>query len=129
MITSTSYTNEEKSALVREYLGNFQANKSKCCKFAMERGIDDSTFLGWIRKFDTQGIYPRRDKIKPLVAKKQQQQKIVMVGSPAIAGFTPKTVQPCCTISIECCGCTINMGGGFTCEDLKKVLLAAKGVR
>ncbi|MGB4405436.1 MAG: hypothetical protein WBI82_01075 [Sphaerochaeta sp.] len=129
MITATSYTSEEKSALVREYLENFQTTKSKCYKFAMERGIDDSTFLGWVRKFDTQGIYPRRDKIKPLVAKKQQQQKIVMVGSPAIAGFIPETIQPCCTISIECCGCTITMGEGFTSEDLKKVLLAAKGVR
>lgn len=128
MITSASYSNEEKSALVREYLENFQANKSKCCKFAMDRGIDDSTFLGWIRKFDTQGIYPRRDKARPPVAKKQQQ-KIIMVGSPAIAGFISKTVPPCCTISIECCGCTITMGEGFTSEDLKKVLLAAKGVR
>lgn len=112
----TRYTEKERTALVSEFFGEYQESRCYTTDFARKKGINESTFLGWVRKYDNQGVYPIRKQILPKVGRHD----LVLVGSD-----TRKPVSD--ELSIEYCGCTIRMGSHFTSEDLSKVLLAVKG--
>ncbi|MHC1692022.1 MAG: hypothetical protein AB9828_03215 [Sphaerochaetaceae bacterium] len=113
-----TYTEEERMSLVLEFFKEYQETKRPTTEFSRKKGINESTFLGWVRRYDTQGVYPP---VKH-VLHKAVRHDLVLVG--------PETGKPASgTLSIEYYGCTIRLGEQFTSEDLSKVLLAVKGVR
>ena len=52
---ATLYTNEEKVAQVVEFLAEYQIAKHYTPDYSGKKVISESTFLGWVMRYDTEG--------------------------------------------------------------------------
>lgn len=82
-----------------------------------QAGINDSTFLGWVRLYDTGNIYPNGKLGRSM--KPSEAGSLVLVAKPQ--------ARQRCGLSIEYEGCSIQLGSNWTSEDLARVLAAVKG--
>lgn len=117
-MTPTKYTQEEKAALVEEFLAEYRESRCYTTEFSRKKGINEATFLGWVRRYDEEGRYPRY----PQFRGKRSRQALVKIGGtpePAVSGG----------VSIAYDGCTIRLGEQFTSEEVAKVLVAIREVR
>jgi hypothetical protein len=68
-MSRTRCTEEEKTSLVSEFFGEYQESRCYATDFARKKGINESTFLEWVRKYDIQGVYPICKQVLPKVEK------------------------------------------------------------
>ncbi|MDD3059114.1 MAG: hypothetical protein PHO72_12405 [Sphaerochaeta sp.] len=112
-----NWTIEQKKAVVEEFLQEYKQTNCYTTTFARKRGINDSTFLGWVRLYDTGNIYPNGKLGRSM--KPSEAGSLVLVAKPQ--------ARQRCGLSIEYEGCSIQLGSNWTSEDLARVLAAVKG--
>ena len=111
---------EQKKALVNEFLEEYRETNCYTTTFARKQGIYDSTFLGWVRQYDTERIYPsgkqgrtvNHEGSRTLVLVRGQRDKIDVRRE---------------RLSIDYEGCTIHFGPDYSIDELSGVLAAIKG--
>ena len=113
-----NWTIEQKKGIVDEFLQEYRQTNCYTTTFARKRGINDSTFLGWVRQYDTGRIYPNSRQGRSM--NPGETGSLVLVGKP--------DAKQRGGLSIEFGGCTIHLGGGWTSDELGRVLSAIKGV-
>ncbi len=113
-----NWTIEQKKAVVEEFLQEYKQTNCYTTTFARKRGINDSTFLGWVRLYDTGSIYPNGRLGRSM--KPSEAGSLVLVGKPQARQRGG--------LSNEYEGCSIQLGSNWTSEDLARVLAAVKGV-
>lgn len=112
---------EQKKALVNEFLQEYLETKCYTTTFARKQGINDSTFLGWVRQFDTEHIYPSGKQGRSV--SNEGRGALVLVGTQR-----SKVGRPHAQLSIDYEGCTIHLDSDCSIDELSKVLAAIKGV-
>ena len=112
---------DQKKTLVNEFLQEYLETNCYTTTFARKQGINDSTFLGWVRQFDTEHIYPNGKQGRGV--NNESKGALVLVGTQRC-----KAGRPDAQLSIDYEGCTIHLGSDCSIDELSKVLAAIKGV-
>jgi len=115
------WTTEQKKGLVSEFLQEYRETGCYTTTFARKQGINESTFLGWVRQYDTGNIYPKGNHGRAV--SNEGSGALVLVGTQK-----GKVRRPNAQLSIDYEGCTIHLGSGCSIDELSKVLAAIKGV-
>jgi hypothetical protein len=109
---------ERKKAYVQEFLQEYERKGGVSSTFARDHGLNESTFIGWIRKYDTGHVYPDRGRYQ--AAGSGDGHPFVRIGGDGAERLPG--------VRIEYGGCVIRFDGACTAEDLRKVLSAIRGV-
>mgnify|MGYP001377265678 CR=1 FL=1 len=112
-----NWTIEQKKAVVEEFLQEYRQTNCYTTTFARKRGINDSTFLGWVRQYDSGNIYPNGKLGRSM--KPAEAGSLVLVGRP--------DAKQRGGLSIEYEGCSIHLASTWTSDELARVLAAVKG--
>lgn len=112
---------EQKKALVNEFLQEYRETNCYTTTFARKQGINDSTFLGWVRQYDTEHIYPSGKQGRGV--SNEGRGALVLVGTQRskVGGSNAQ-------LSIDYEGCTIHLGADCSIDELSRVLAAIKRV-
>jgi len=115
------WTREQKKDLVREFLQEYRETNCYTTTFARKQGINDSTFLNWVRQYDTEHIYPKGN--QGGTVNHEGSGTLVLVGAQRDTKMRRNA-----RLSIDYEGCTIHLGPDYSTDELSRVLSAIKGV-
>lgn len=120
-IQPINWTVEEKQVMVEEFLQEYRQTNCYTTTFARKRGLNESTFLGWVRRYDSGRVYP--DGNRGRTRAHGEAGSLVLVAPQSGHGASQGS-----GLGIEFGGCSIHLGCGWTTDELCRVLSAIKEV-